>query len=339
MLAFLVYLALTYLVAAIPFGLVVTTLRGGDVDVRAAGSGNIGTTNVARLYGWRVALTVLGLDLAKGFVPVFYARAMEPDNLPALAAVGGAAFLGHCFPVYLNFSGGKGVATGAGAMLAIAPEATLGAGAVWGGVLLLTGRSSVASLLSAAALIVLSRHDAGHAAIASLFALSIVLTHTSNLRRLMTGTEGSVVRPVGWGRTPQPSRAEIEAMLFEPPAGPISKPADPAQLVAPGPASPARTAPAEAVTIGAVPAAPDAPALPADAPPAAVLPAPDAPALPADAPTHAPRSQNDAPEPMGHAASSAARAPHDAPASLRRHDDAPVRPDDAPTRTADPSEP
>jgi glycerol-3-phosphate acyltransferase PlsY len=228
MLTHLVFLALTYLTAAVPFGLVVTTLAGGDIDVRAAGSGNIGTTNVARLYGWRTAALVLALDVAKGLLPVLYARAIDGDaSVVWLATVGAAAFVGHCFPVYLGFAGGKGVATGAGALLGIAPSATLSGALVWGAVLATTGRSSIASLFAAGAVVGMLWSDPELGWIAVGLALAILATHTSNVRRIFSGTEGAVVRPVRWGGTPEPSRDAIEALLHEPVAGSLLQPQEP----------------------------------------------------------------------------------------------------------------
>lgn len=226
MLTHLVFLALTYLAAAVPFGLVVTTLAGGDVDVRAAGSGNIGTTNVARLYGWRTAALVLAFDVSKGLLPILYARAIDDQaSVLWLATVGAAAFIGHCFPIYLGFAGGKGVATGAGAMLGIAPSATLSGAAVWGLVLAATGRSSIASLFAAGAVVGMLWSDPELGWVAISLALAILATHTSNVRRIFSGTEGAVVRPVRWGGTPEPSREAIEALLHEPVAGaPLSQP-------------------------------------------------------------------------------------------------------------------
>lgn len=221
------WLALTYLLAGIPFGLLMTTLRGGELDVRAAGSGNIGTTNVARLYGWRVAIGVLLADMLKGLLPVAWAMLMRPDwPIAWPTAVAAAAFLGHCFPVYLGFHGGKGVATGAGAMLAISPGPTLAAFLTWALTLVLSGRSSVASLTATSVLVVVMTwyHTEGLFP-ALLLAIGILGTHTSNIRRLLTGTEGAVIQPVRWGRTADPTAAEIAEILEAGPGGGPAKPA------------------------------------------------------------------------------------------------------------------
>lgn len=217
-------LLLTWLGAGIPFGLVVTTLYGGDDDIRSAGSGNIGATNVARVYGWRLAGPVLALDMGKGLVPVLFARLAWPDaTLLWLGLVGLAAFLGHCFSVFLELRGGKGVATGAGALLGIVPLPTLGAIACWVGLLALAGRSSVAALGSALALVAIVWVWVPAALpVVLLFALGIAATHTPNIRRLVRGEESAIVRPVRWGRADRQRAADL---LDQPPAGDGAAPA------------------------------------------------------------------------------------------------------------------
>lgn len=215
-----VFVVLTYLVAAIPFGLVITTLYGGDVDLRAAGSGNIGATNVARVYGWRLAGTVLLLDVLKGFLPVVLAQLWWPEaGIWWGGLVAGAAFIGHCFPVYLELRGGKGVATGAGAMLAIAPLPTLFAVVLWGGILALTGRSSVSALGATLGLIGLAAWlDPAVLSVAVLLAGGVAYTHVANIRRLVRGEEQEVIRPVRWGRGPG-DRLSVDELLAQAPAG------------------------------------------------------------------------------------------------------------------------
>ncbi|MCB9663932.1 MAG: glycerol-3-phosphate 1-O-acyltransferase PlsY [Alphaproteobacteria bacterium] len=213
----LAFLFLTYLAAAVPFGLVLTMLYGGEADIRQEGSGNIGATNVVRVYGWAMAAPVLALDVGKGLLPVLLARVAFPDlgtwwlGLTALVA-----FLGHVYPVYLAFHGGKGVATGAGAMLGLAPAPTAGAAVVWGLVLVVTGRSSLASLTATAALVglaLLLQPDA--LGVATVLALGILQSHVGNIRRLIAGDEQAILRPVRWGRSDRsaaPDPAEVLAM-------------------------------------------------------------------------------------------------------------------------------
>jgi glycerol-3-phosphate acyltransferase PlsY len=190
----LVALALAYLLGAVPFGLVLTTLYGpDDVDLRSAGSGNIGATNVARVAGGRLAAAVLAFDAAKGFLPTLAAPWLGPGGVAFASLVGLAAFVGHCWPVYLEFRGGKGVATGAGVMLALAPLPTVIAAAVWAALVAATGRASVASLGAAAVLLAAVALFAPPALPAMVvLAAGLVVTHVPNLRRLAAGEEARV---------------------------------------------------------------------------------------------------------------------------------------------------
>jgi glycerol-3-phosphate acyltransferase PlsY len=213
-------LVFTYLVAAIPFGLVITTLYGGDVDVRAAGSGNIGATNVARVYGWRLAGPVLLLDALKGFSPVLFAVLAWPDAHVAWPQVVGlVAFVGHCWPVYLEFKGGKGVATAAGALLALTPASTGLAVAVWTAVFLVGRRSSIAALAASLAVVGFTAWLRPDLLIAVIVVAALVVwRHVANIRRIVDGEEAALVEPVRWGRrhaTPTP----VENLLQQGPGG------------------------------------------------------------------------------------------------------------------------
>ncbi|MFT7521086.1 MAG: glycerol-3-phosphate acyltransferase PlsY [Kiritimatiellia bacterium] len=214
----LAYLAIAYLLAAVPFALVVSTLWGGDEDVRTSGSGNPGATNVARLYGWKLGGPVMALDICKGLVPVLGARLLWPDlDVWFAGPVAIVVFLAHCFPVYLEFRGGKGVATGAGAMLALAPIPTLIAAVIWIGLVLLTGRASVAGMASALALVGLTFWiQPAMGWLVLLLAIAVLATHTPNIRRLWRGQESKVVRATRWSR--RPGGNPLEA-LQEGPAG------------------------------------------------------------------------------------------------------------------------
>lgn len=215
----LLFLAWTYAFAAVPFGLVLGTLFGEDVDLRVAGSGNIGATNVVRVHGWRLGAVALGLDVLKGLLPVLIARWAWPEaGVTWLGVVSLTAFLAHVYPIYLAFHGGKGVATGAGAMLGVAPGPTSVAVASWVLVLAVSGRSSVASLAATLVLVAaVSVWRPDVALVVLLLAAGIVQSHLPNLRRLVAGDEGAVVQPVRWGR---PRRAPDPADLLEaPPAG------------------------------------------------------------------------------------------------------------------------
>lgn len=201
-----------------PFGLILTTLWGGDVDLRAAGSGNIGATNVARLYGWRLAAPALALDLLKGLLPSLLAMALWPDRgLWWPAMVGMTAFVGHCYPVFLEFRGGKGVATGAGVMLALAPMPTGLAVIAWLVLLAFTGRSSVAALGATATVVMVSAWlQPSVLVVAILLALAIALRHVSNIRRLVSGTEAEVIQPVRLGRKKDAHMSAEEALVQGP---------------------------------------------------------------------------------------------------------------------------
>ena len=218
MLTDLFYLLLTYLLAAVPFGIGVTTLWGAGIDIRAAGSGNIGATNVARVYGWRLAGWVVALDVSKGFLPTFGALLLWPERGWWSGLVAAVAFIGHCWPVYLEFKGGKGVATGAGALLALAPLPSAVGFALWSALLALTGRSSVAALGATLAVVgLVAWLTPGVLIIVLCLAMGIAVRHYANIRRLMAGEEQAVIRPVRWRRGTEGRSAE--AALGESPAG------------------------------------------------------------------------------------------------------------------------
>lgn len=219
------YLGLVYLAASVPFGLLVPLALGASEDPRHVGSGNIGATNVLRLFGKRVAGAVLLADVLKGLVPVLVAWAFFPPRLATVAAglAGITAFLGHCFPVYLGLRGGKGVATGAGAMLGLTPVATFVAAAVWAVLLWATGRSSVASLGAAMVLIGLVAWLAPHMlAVAGVLAVLVAVLHGANLRRLIAGEEPALDLSV----RREAEDVDAVALLHRSPAGtPVDRPA------------------------------------------------------------------------------------------------------------------
>lgn len=183
-------LALGYLCGSIPFGLILAKYAGLG-DVRAIGSGNIGATNVLRTGNKKIALATLLCDAFKGTVPVLIAGYWGEG--PALAA-GLGAFLGHLFPVWLGFKGGKGVATFIGILLALSPLALLVFAAIWLGLAFVLKYSSLAALTASAAMPPLL-WALGHPQVAMLFlvlALALWLKHKDNIRRLLDGTEGRI---------------------------------------------------------------------------------------------------------------------------------------------------
>ncbi len=185
-------IALAYLVGAIPTSYLAAKL-GAGVDLRRRGSKNLGATNLYRVLGWKYAVPVALFDVAKGFVPVVFAAPQAGEAHWVPIAVGGGAILGHIFPVYLKFAGGKGVATAAGVVLAIAPTAMVIAMLVWGVLLLGTGFMSVASMGGALAfpiaVWVLTPTNTTLVLAGVIISGFIVLTHRSNIRRLLAGKE------------------------------------------------------------------------------------------------------------------------------------------------------
>ncbi len=176
-----------YLLGAVPFGLLLTKAAGIG-DVRRIGSGNIGATNVLRTGRKGLALATLLLDGGKGAAAVLIARALTPET--ALLA-GFAAFLGHLYPVYLGFRGGKGVATFLGVTLAAAWPVGLAACLTWLAVALLFRISSLAALVAALAgpLFAWLWAGPGMIALASVLALFILIRHRANIERLIRGEE------------------------------------------------------------------------------------------------------------------------------------------------------
>ena len=188
------FVLLGYVCGSIPFGVIVTSAFAKK-DVRASGSGNIGATNVARVAGKKLGAVVLLLDAAKGALSTWLALHFFPE-LPLLhVATAAAAFLGHVFPVWLKFKGGKGVATALGVLLVLLPIPALVGFVVWVTVLAVTRVSSVGSLLGA--LLAVGASFFLHSPLAySLLAVGLLLamlwTHRANLERLIKRTENRV---------------------------------------------------------------------------------------------------------------------------------------------------
>jgi len=185
-----------YLLGSIPFGLLLTRAAGLG-DIRQIGSGNIGATNVLRTGNKALAAATLLLDAAKGAAAVLIAGHWGPDM--AIFA-GGGAIIGHLFPVWLGFRGGKGVATALGILLALAWPVGLIVCAVWLAAALLFRYSSLAALLAAAAAPVAAwvLESRQIAAMALFLAVLVWLRHHANIRRLLTGQEPRI----GKGKAP-----------------------------------------------------------------------------------------------------------------------------------------
>lgn len=203
---FIVIAVIAYLLGSIPFGYVVMRIARGT-DVRASGSGNIGATNVARTGGAKLGMVTLFLDALKGYIAVFLAEQLakqvfsnvDPEQRPyILAAMSLAvlfAMLGHIFPVWLKFRGGKGVATGLGCFVALAPKAVLLVLAIFAAVVMVSRYVSLGSIIASAAFPIfaylLYRQDASPAMLVATIAASalIILKHRTNIERLIGGTE------------------------------------------------------------------------------------------------------------------------------------------------------
>lgn len=182
-----------YLLGSVPTGIVIVKLFGG-VDPRSAGSKNIGATNVGRTSGKLPGILTLIGDILKGALPVFIAFRLAPTPL-IVSLTGLAAFLGHLFPVYLGFKGGKGVATACGVMLIISPIATLLSAGVFVVTVLIKRYVSLGSILAAASMpVFLSFLTRGKPFVPLGVAIGalVIIKHHENIRRLAEGRENKL---------------------------------------------------------------------------------------------------------------------------------------------------
>ena len=179
-----------YLLGSIPSGVVLTRLAGLG-DIRRIGSGSIGATNVLRTGNKALAGLTLTLDLAKGVAAVLIGSLWDGD---AMLAAAGAVILGHMFPVWLGFRGGKGVATALGVLLAIAWPVGIAAAALWLVTAIVFHYSSLAALIGAVAAAVLAAVmvEPASALLIAGIALLVIVRHHDNIRRLLAGTESRI---------------------------------------------------------------------------------------------------------------------------------------------------
>ncbi len=200
----LLWMAAAYLLGSIPTSYLVVRLVKGQ-DLRTLGSGNLGATNLYRVLGWRYAVPVGLIDAAKGAIPVaiFGPHAGADQRIALLLGI--TAVLGHAFSVFVGFRGGKGVATGAGVVLALAPWALLIGLGTWILVVVASGYVSLASIMAALVLplAVYWLHPERRALIwlFALLALGVIILHRANITRLLKGTEHRFGRRHGEGRS------------------------------------------------------------------------------------------------------------------------------------------
>jgi glycerol-3-phosphate acyltransferase PlsY len=180
---------LGYLTGSIPFAFLLARLRG--VDVRVLGSGNVGATNVMRTTGTGRAIAVMALDLSKGIAAVLVAHALEART-PLVALAGVATIVGHIYPVWLRFHGGKGVAVAAGVFAVLAPVAMIATATLFVSVVSFTKYVSAGSIVATLALppaVWLSGAPAAFVEAAAAASALILFRHRANVARLLTGTE------------------------------------------------------------------------------------------------------------------------------------------------------
>lgn len=191
--SFLILLS-SYLLGAIPFGVLAGKLAG--VDVRSVGSGNVGTTNVWRALGPVAGLTVFLLDVAKGVAgPLLGLLVLGREHPWGIALCALLAVLGHIFSVFLKFKGGKGIATGLGAMLGLWAPGALVAFGVWLVIFLVSRMVSLASIIACIFLPVLACYfhlNAAYLLVITVFCLVAILKHIPNMKRILAGTESKV---------------------------------------------------------------------------------------------------------------------------------------------------
>lgn len=186
--------AFGYLCGSVPFGVIVTKLFAKK-DVRDEGSGNIGATNVARVAGKKLGAVVLLLDAAKGALPVGLSLWLAPGESLLHAGVGFSAFLGHVFPVWLRFKGGKGVATALGVLTVLLPLSALIGFVVWGVIVAVTRTSSIGSLVGGLCAIVagfFQGRPLEYAVLGVVLLVSMVWTHRGNIQRIVQRKENTL---------------------------------------------------------------------------------------------------------------------------------------------------
>jgi glycerol-3-phosphate acyltransferase PlsY len=188
----LLFAFLSYLIGSIPFGLLIAKTQGKDI--RKLGSGNIGATNVLRCLGKPLGITCFVLDVLKGFLPAFFFPMIGTGETGVGILFGAAAILGHNFPVFLKFKGGKGVATSAGVLIGVAPVAVVIGLLTWGVIFYTSGYVSLGSIIAALAVVLTAWIRLSHYGVLTVLALTLlgaltIWRHRANIQRLRNGTE------------------------------------------------------------------------------------------------------------------------------------------------------
>jgi len=199
------WILIGYAFGSVPFAFLLA--RRAGIDVRVAGSGNVGAANVLRTSGTPLGVIVMALDILKGVATVMLASTMEGTS-SAMAAAGAAAIVGHIYPVWLRFHGGKGVAVAAGVFSVLAPFATVVAAAVFLGAVVLTrviSLGSVAATVTLPSVAMLSGAPPAIVAAATGSGALILFRHRANVRRILQGTERRMGLPPD---TPADARGE-----------------------------------------------------------------------------------------------------------------------------------
>lgn len=193
----LVLSAVSYLIGSIPFGLLIAKAKGKDI--RTMGSGNIGATNVLRCLGKPAGITCFALDVLKGYLPAAFFPTLGNVDPSFGILFGALSILGHNFPVFLNFKGGKGVATSAGVLIGVAPLAVILGLLAWVVVFKVSGYVSLGSIIAALVVVLVGWIRVGQYGIVTALALTLlggltIWRHRANIQRLRAGTENKFER-------------------------------------------------------------------------------------------------------------------------------------------------
>jgi glycerol-3-phosphate acyltransferase PlsY len=190
----LILVLVAYLLGSLPTALLLVRLMTGE-DIRRKGSGNVGATNALRAAGWKAGVAVTLIDIGKGALSIFLMQRYNPESGWVAAAML-AVVIGHCYPVWLKFRGGKGVAAGFGAFVVIAPLSAVAALVVWVLVLVISRWVALASMVASAvfplALKLIDKPDLVTLVSVSAAAVLIIFRHSSNIRKMLSGEEVKV---------------------------------------------------------------------------------------------------------------------------------------------------